>query len=153
MAIILLFLLVLAHPLLLPGCGGEAEEPVAEYSAPAATVPVEKPPFEQKTYENKPTIHFVASEPANNALLTERPSQVTINFSCDLGSGSFVSVKKDGIEMTEGPMIQSRDNRSITAKLRPSMTTGNYHVQYAAYWCDGSYCEGSFGFSVDLPPE
>lgn len=127
-------------------------------SRPADPTPEEPPPpapetpFVQQAFKNNKTIHFVSSDPPNNALLSAPPPQVTVRFSSDLGSGSFISVKVDGREVTTGGMILPLDNRSVSVVVNPyAAGTGNYAVNYAAYWSDGSYCEGSFGFSVKLP--
>lgn len=119
--------------------------PEAAPPAPAAA------PFVQQTFKNNKTIHFVSSDPPNNTLLSAPPGRVTVNFSSDLGSGSFISVKVNGMEVTTGGMILPLDNRSVSVAVNPYAGTGNYAVNYAAYWSDGSYCEGSFGFSVMLP--
>lgn len=128
--------------------GGEAPDTASD-DEPVDTA--SRVPFVQETFPVHQTIHFVSSDPPANSLLTTRPKQVTINFNCDLGSGSFISVTRDGQEMVTGSMAVSADSRSITAALSPYITTGNYKVEYAAYWRDGSFCEGYFGFSVKLP--
>lgn len=153
------------------GCGGSAEKPgdgqtgsesSAPASGPVASVPEDneeaaqapaapETPFLQQDFKNNKTIHFVSSDPPNNALLSAPPAQVTVRFSSDLGSGSFISVKVDGREVTTGGMILPLDNRSVSVAVNPYAGTGNYAVNYAAYWSDGSYCEGSFGFSVKMP--
>ena len=120
-------------------------------STPSPEVAVPEVPFVQQDFKNNKTIHFVSSDPPNNALLSAPPERVTVNFSSDLGSGSFISVKVDGREVSTGGMILPIDNRSVSVAVNPYAGTGNYTVNYAAYWSDGSYCEGNFGFSVKLP--
>ncbi|MBM3956711.1 MAG: copper resistance protein CopC [Gemmatimonadetes bacterium] len=158
--------------LALAGCGNDGstgknsrpETPAA--SAPAGETPGSAPstapeappveavpeaPFVQQQFRDNRTIHFASSDPPNNALLSAPPERVTVSFSSDLGSGSFISVKVDGREVTTGGMILPVDNRSVSVAVNPYAGTGNYAVSYAAYWSDGSYCEGSFGFSVKVP--
>jgi methionine-rich copper-binding protein CopC len=166
--------LVVLFTVLAAGCGGgsgmtsrgdngPAASTPGAFSSTARSTPATVPPakstpaaqsapqFVQQVFKNNKTIHFVSSDPPCNALLSTPPSKVTINFSSDLGSGSFISVAVNGLEVTSGPMLQPIDNRSVTANITPALGTGNYLVKYAAYWSDGSYCEGSFGFSVKTP--
>ena len=112
----------------------------------AATAPA--PAFVQKNFTPSNVRHFVSSNPPNNALLDAPPAAITINFSCDMGSGSFMSVISNGMEMVKQPMITARDNRSLSAAFNPAAPTGDYLVKYTIYWNDGSYFDGSFGFSI-----
>ena len=146
------------------GCGGRSiTGPSGRDSSvrPAQTTAVQAPaaapatataaPFVQQSFKDNHTIHFSASDPPNNALLAAPPARVTVAFSSDLGSGSFISVTIDGREVTTGSMILPIDNRSVSVNVSPAAGTGNYLVRYTPYWRDGSYTEGSFGFSVKLP--
>ena len=102
----------------------------------------------QQNFGAKHVRHFVSSDPPNNALLDAPPQNITLHFSCDLGSGSFMSVLLDKREMVTGPMITARDNRSLSAPFNRNAPSGNYLVRYTTYWCDGSYFDGSYGFSI-----
>ncbi|GEM_PF-1671725 len=113
--------------------------------------PTPKKAFVREFFKNNKTIHFLSSDPPNNALLPHPPEMVTIRFLADLGSGSFIKVTVDGKEVSTGSMILPVDNRSMSVRINPYIGTGNYKVFYTAYWSDGSYCEGSFGFSVQEP--
>lgn len=124
-------------------------EPLTE-QPPSPDKPEEKP-FVREFFRNNKTIHFLSSDPPNNALLPHPPEMVTIRFSSDLGGGSFIKVTVDGKEVSTGQMILPVDNRSMSVRINPYIGTGNYRVFYTAYWSDGSYCEGSFGFSVQEP--
>lgn len=147
----------------LAGCGGDPPAPTsgssatapsassATVSSPTSTTPA-PPPFEQEDFSEKRTINFVSSDPPNNALLNARPAFVTVNFRCKLGSGSFISVKRDELEVATGPMITGADDYSVSVAINQAVaTTGNYKVRYTVYFIDGSYFDGSFGFSVLLP--
>jgi methionine-rich copper-binding protein CopC len=149
--------LLLAVAAAIAGCNSGIEIPQSLYgtrdpwlSAPvvpvAATAPA--PAFVQKSFTPVNIRHFVSSDPPNNALLSAPPAAITMKFSCDMGSGSFMSVVSNGMEMVTGPMITARDNRSLSAAFNQAAPTGNYQVRYTIYWCDGSYFDGSFGFSI-----
>lgn len=139
------------------GCGsGERAEKAAkssagvemsEETAPDTNPP--PPPFVQEQFVNRRTINHVSSDPANNALLTTPPGYVTIRFSKGLGAGCFINVKREGLEVTNGPVVIASDNLSMTVPVAAGVT-GNYKVTYAAYFFSGYYEEGSFGFSVNL---
>ncbi len=120
--------------------------PLTEHSPPPERPEVK--PFVREFFKNNKTIHFLSSDPPNNALLPHPPEMVTIRFTSDLGSGSFIKVTVDGKLVSTGPMILPVDNRSMSVRINPYIGTGNYRVFYTVYWADGSYCEGSFGFSV-----
>lgn len=100
------------------------------------------------SFDNIKTPHFVSSIPANNAVLTKGPPQVTINFNFNLTSGSKIAVTADGNDVTtaQGTKISS-DKRSMNALINP-VEPATYKVNYTACWPDGSCHEGSFGFSV-----
>lgn len=144
----------------LTGCGADpvvrtsATAPSASSataSTPASTSPP-PPPFTQENFTERRTINFVSSDPPNNTLLNARPAFVTVTFRCKLGSGSFISVKRDELEVATGPMITGADDYSVSVAINQAVaTTGNYKVRYTVYFIDGSYFDGSFGFSVLLP--
>lgn len=105
-------------------------------------------PSPKEAFENIKTPHFVSSVPANNAVLTNGPSQVTINFNFDLAPGSKITVAANGNDVTtaQGTKISS-DKLSMTTLINP-IEEANYQVNYTACWPDGSCHNGSFGFSV-----
>jgi methionine-rich copper-binding protein CopC len=139
------------------GCGGGDRAEKAGKSGPVVDLPEETspdtslpaPPFVQEQFVNRRTINFVSSEPPNNALLTAPPGYVTIRFSKGLGAGCFINVKREGFEVTTGPVAIASDNLSMTVPVAAGVT-GNYKVTYAAYFFSGYYEEGSFGFSVNV---
>ena len=102
----------------------------------------------QETFENIKTPHFVSSTPANNAVLTTPPSEVTINFNFDLAAGSVIKITADGNGVTtqQGTKI-SADKLYMTALINP-IQPANYKVEYTACWPDGSCHNGSLGFTV-----
>jgi methionine-rich copper-binding protein CopC len=105
-------------------------------------------PSEVGTYQNIKTPHFVSSTPANNAILKNGPSEVTINFNFDLGPGSKIEVLVDGNSVVAQEAKISTDKLSMTALVNP-VEPGHYQVKYTACWPDGSCHDGSFGFSVN----
>lgn len=104
--------------------------------------------FQTQTFDNIKTPHLVSSEPANNAVLTTLPSQVTIKFNFNLAEGSKIGVSANDNDVTtaQGTKIAA-DKLSMTALINP-VARANYKVNYTACWPDGSCHEGSFGFSV-----
>ncbi len=134
------------------GCG-ESEEPetkkTSPKSEPVSTAPP-APPFQQQTFENVKSAHYVSSDPANNALLTSPPAQVTIFFNFNLGTNNYIKVTRDGADVNSGALAVAPDKLSMSQPVSAG-TTGNYKVDYQASWPDGSYHFGSFGFSVQLP--
>lgn len=145
---------LLAMPVLaFAGCGpGPSGAPAGGSTAPPETAPpaVEVPPFHQQAFSERRTINYVASEPANNSLITVPVERVTLRFSKPLGAGSFIDVTRDGMKVNTGQVVVAPDNRSMHVPVAAGLT-GNYAVKYAAYFYSGYYEEGSFGFSVNVP--
>jgi methionine-rich copper-binding protein CopC len=148
-------LLVIAFVPAAIGCGSgsprvaettESTSPPEHTAPPPAEPP---PPFQQENFTLRRTINFVGTEPENNQLLTSPVDGVTIYFSHNLGSGTFAKVTRNGLEVNDGPMEIAMDLRSVRAPVKADVT-GNYKVEFAAYFSDGYYEEGSFGFSVNL---
>lgn len=156
---VLLVVAVTVLFLALGGCGASTDPEVPAMSSseqPVTSLPTESidsapasQPFVKESFSERRTIHFVSSDPANNSLLTIPPARVSITFDYDLGGGSFMSVKRDELDVTRGPMVMSPDRRTLSAEVEAGVT-GNYAVDYAAYFSDGYYEEGRFGFSVHL---
>lgn len=143
---------LLAMPVLaFAGCGpGPSGAPAGGSTAPPETAAVEVPPFHQQAFSERRTINYVASEPANNSLITVPVERVTLRFSKPLGAGSFIDVTRDGMKVNTGQVVVAPDNRSMHVPVAAGLT-GNYAVKYAAYFYSGYYEEGSFGFSVNVP--
>ena len=103
--------------------------------------------FKQEEFQNIKTPHFVSSTPANNEVLKNFPTEVTINFNFDLVEGSKIGVSFNGSSIVDQQTKISADKLSMTLPIYPA-TFGNYKVDYTACWPDGSCHNGSFGFSV-----
>ncbi len=132
------------------GCG-DNEEPEVVKTSPKSTTSVETAsPFQQQTFENIKSAHYVSSDPANNALLVSPPGQVTIYFNFNLGTNNYIKVNRDGKDVNSGTLTVAADRLSMSQPV-DAAATGNYKVEYQASWPDGSYHFGSFGFSVQLP--
>lgn len=106
--------------------------------------------FQQTSFTNIKSPHYVSSEPSNNALLTSSPNQVVIRFNFDVAPPSKISVTRDGTNVVTGTTSISSDKLNLSVPIEGSKT-GNYEVKYTACWPDRSCHEGSFGFSVKLP--
>lgn len=151
----LLLALLVSAALAGVGCGEKEESKVPERATQETTpeeVPEEPPPaeeFVQEQFAFRSCINFVRIEPANNQLLTTPVETVTAYFSHDLGGGSFIEVTRDGMDVTDGPMVIAPDWRSVSVKVKADKT-GNYKVNFTPYFSCGYYETGKFGFSVKL---
>ncbi|MBU1670036.1 MAG: copper resistance protein CopC [Actinobacteria bacterium] len=148
-------LLLLSAVVMVAGCG---EDKTTQTTTPETT-PVEETtpstapstrPFTQQIFENIKAAHYVSSSPENNQLLTTPPTAVTINFNFNLGTQNSIGVSRDGTSVTTGPLTVAPDKLSMSVPIDGN-ATGNYRVDYAASWPDGSSHNGMFGFSVQLP--
>ncbi|WP_199425152.1 copper resistance CopC family protein [Actinotalea solisilvae] len=96
---------------------------------------------------------LVASDPADGAVLTAIPSQVTLTFSAEplagVGGAAVVVTGPDGASWSEGePAVEGT---TVTQALRPGMPTGAWTVAWRAPSSDGHVLEGTFGFTLDVP--
>lgn len=157
--LVLIVVLILGLAVLSIGCGtsDQEEKKTTPATSPKATAPKSQPattpsqqPFQQQTFENIKSAHYVSSDPANNALLTTPPQTVSISFNFNLGTNNWITVKKDGVSVVTGGLTIAPDKLSMSVPVNAN-ATGNYLVDYQASWPDGSYHFGSFGFSVQLP--
>lgn len=129
----------------------------ADQTSPAQTTPVSETDsqkttaFQQRSFKNVKAPHYVSSEPANNVLLTAAVSSVSIKFNFDLAPNSRIKVSRDSVDVATGTTSVSSNKLSLSVPVKTD-TTGNYQVAYTACWADGSCHDGSFGFSVRLPP-
>lgn len=101
-------------------------------------------------FENIKTPHFVSSDPFNNDTLAKAPENVLIVFNFNLVTGSKISLKTNGQEVTSASAKISTDKLSMTVPVSINQS-GNYETSYTACWPDGSCHNGSFGFVVKLP--
>jgi hypothetical protein len=108
---------------------GSPQLPEAEKISPASPAP-----FEAALFTATKTPHFVSSDPANNAVVTVAPARVNISFNFDVVPHSDITVSRDGVDVTGGPVVIAADKLST------------------ACWPDQSCHDGSFGFTVQLAP-
>lgn len=128
---------------------GQTPPASIETQALPTTLPTGSGIFGQESFENIKSAHYVSSEPANNTLFTQAPSQIKVNFNFTLASPSKIQVTREGKDVTEGQTQISADKLSLSVPVN-ARTTGNYKVTYTGCWPDGSCHNGSFGFSVEL---
>ncbi len=148
---VILAVALFATALAFAGCGGNEDEsgleqPIVE--TPAEEEPaVEQPSFVQQTFQNVKTPHYVSSVPANNELLVQPVSAVSISFNFIVVTPSAIQVTRDVIDVGRGATSIGPDGLSMSVPVDAS-ETGNYSVTYVAYWPDRSFHNGSFGFSL-----
>lgn len=115
---------------------------------PAAKKPAPKP----AGFTEKRTPHFVSSSIANNAVIAQVPSFLTVTFDAPLqkSTQTVMTVKKDDItNATLG--AASIDDNKLIVKLNPQVTDGNYYVYYVACFADTGCADGRFGYRLKLP--
>jgi methionine-rich copper-binding protein CopC len=114
--------------------------------------PSKKTPAKATGFTEKKTPHFVSSSIANNAIISQVPSFLTLNFDAPLAKSTqaVLTVKKDDItNATFAPSI-IQDNKLIV-QLNPQVTDGKYYVYYVACFADTGCRDGRFGYDVKLP--
>ena len=103
-------------------------------------------------YAEKKAPHFVSATIANNATLTQAPSNLTLTFDTTLlkNTQATVVVKKDDI--TSVTMASSEINgKTMTVRLNTDVTDGDYSVYYVACFADTGCKDGRFGYHLKLP--
>ncbi len=95
------------------------------------------------------TPHWQESTPAHGEYWAAPPVNVLVDFDFDLGPGSTISVTKDGVEYTTGPVVIDANKLGLRRALGASMPDGRYDVAYTACWPDGSCHTGRFQFAID----
>lgn len=115
---------------------------------PESTPVVDTPPQSFDFAQAKKSAHYVSNAPANEAILSSPPAEVTINFNFDLASNSTISVKKDGQEVSTGSIRISADKQTLSKSVNATGGSGLYTVSYNACWPDGSCHDGQFQFGV-----
>ncbi|MBA3758838.1 copper resistance protein CopC [Candidatus Saccharibacteria bacterium] len=106
--------------------------------------------FIPESFQNIKAAHYVSSNPSNNALLNSSVDTVAIKFNFDLAPPSKINVTLNGADVTKSATSISSDKLTLTIPVTANQT-GNYKVEYAACWPDGSCHDGSYGFSIKLP--
>lgn len=96
---------------------------------------------------------LIGSDPAQDAVLTQAPTQVVLTFAAtQAGVGSEVLVTDAaGDVWSDGP-AQVVD-ATVTQPLLPDLPNGAYTVTWRSVAGDGHPVTGAFGFSVDAPLE
>jgi methionine-rich copper-binding protein CopC len=125
---------------------------VINANVPKTKTPVIKPAAKPVSFVEKKTPHFVAATIANNATLTQTPTDLTIKFNALIlkTSQSIIMVKKNDItSVTLNPSSIQGDN--MTVKLNPDVTDGDYYVYYVACFADTACSDGRFGYHLKLP--
>lgn len=103
-------------------------------------------------YVEKRAPHFVSATIANNTTLTQAPTSLTITFDAPIlkNAQALITVKKNDI--TSITMNNSTINdKTMTVRLNPDVTDGDYSVYYAACFTDVGCKDGRFGYHLKLP--
>jgi hypothetical protein len=88
-----------------------------------------------------------SSSPANNAHLTAAPKTLTLNFS-ETAKLAMLKLVRDGKEIPVPLDKDAKAAQTFTLTV-PTLTPGNYTVQWAAVAADdGHVTKGSFAFSI-----
>ena len=102
----------------------------------------------QNLPEQQFAAHFVSSTPSHGTKLAQAPPAVALKFNFTLGSGSTVSVTKDGKPVNTAAPTVSADKLTLTGALPADSGSGVYIVDYKACWPDNSCHIGKFAFTV-----
>lgn len=96
---------------------------------------------------------LIGSDPAQDAVLTQAPTQVVLTFAADqAGVGSEVLVTDAaGQVWSDGPAQVVA--ATVTQPLLPDLPNGAYTVTWRSVAGDGHPVTGAFGFSVAAPLE
>jgi methionine-rich copper-binding protein CopC len=103
-------------------------------------------------YVEKKAPHFVFATIANNATLTQAPSNLTLTFDTTLlkNTQATLLVKKN--DVTSITMNSSAINgKTMTVRLNATVTDGDYSVYYVACFADTGCKDGRFGYHLKLP--
>jgi methionine-rich copper-binding protein CopC len=125
----------------------------ANINKPKTVAPAKKPAAPKVAgYVEKRAPHFVSATIANNATLKEAPNTLTITFDAPVikNAQALITVKKNDI--TSITMNNSSINdKTMTVRLNPDATDGDYSVYYAACFADVGCKDGRFGYHLNLP--
>lgn len=96
---------------------------------------------------------LVGSDPADGAVLTAAPTQITLTFSAEplaaVGGAAVVVTGPDGASWSDGePVVVGT---TVTQALRPGMPAGAWSVAWRAPSSDGHVLDGTFAFTLDVP--
>ncbi len=143
-----------------PAAGGQvisspnanAPKANANANAPSNKPAAKKPAAKAPSFTEKKAPHFVSANIANNAVISQIPSFLTLNFDAPLvkSTQTVLAVKKD--DVTNAAMNAGNiDNEKLVVRLNTQMTDGSYYVYYVACFADTGCKDGRFGYRVDLP--
>ncbi|MGB0972155.1 MAG: copper resistance CopC family protein [Mycobacterium sp.] len=90
----------------------------------------------------------IASDPAENAVLTEQPQRVSATFNEPMQAqfAAMTVIGPDGADWSEGP--PAVDDAVISVAVRPGGPTGDYTANYRATSADGHVVSGSWSYRV-----
>jgi methionine-rich copper-binding protein CopC len=118
----------------------------------AIKAPAKKAAPKETTFAEKKVPHFVSASLNNNALLNSVPEKITLTFDAPVirTQESFITVKKD--QVTSATINTSYvDGNTMSVRLNPQVTDGDYYVYYVACFADTGCKDGRFGYRVKLP--
>jgi methionine-rich copper-binding protein CopC len=118
---------------------------------PAKAV-IKKPAAKPVGFTEKRAPHFVSSSIANNATLSQVPSNLTLTFDAPLqkNTQTTLTVKKDDISSAiTAP--SSINDKTLSVGLNTQAVNGSYYVYYVACFADTGCKDGRFGYTVKLP--
>ena len=101
-----------------------------------------------KLPEQQFAAHFVSSNPAHGAKVTQAPAAVTLNFNFTLSEASTIAVTDDGKALTLAKPSFTGNKLAMSVALPGGPGNGLYVVDYKACWPDNSCHTGKFGFTV-----
>jgi plastocyanin len=101
-------------------------------------------------FENpKKTPHWEYNVPTHESIMAAVPINVVLGFNFDLGPGTSMSIKREGVEYGTGE-TEIEDNKLIMRRqMDLNSPDGIYKVDYNACWPDGSCHTGFFQFEID----
>lgn len=102
------------------------------------------PKFPQQQF----AAHFVDSMPMHEAIVTELPKNVLLNFNFTLSDASTITIEKDGKELKTVPGKLDGKKLAMSTEIPGDMGAGMYLVKYKACWPDNSCHNGQFAFFV-----
>ena len=140
---------ILLTCLLLVGCGAGA---VDSRPAPEESIPNDARETSRDTRRVPILValpHFMSSEPTHGSLLAQAPQSVALEVTFYLNEDSTITVKRDGVPVSLGPVTFSSSRTSMWAPIEGTPGDGVYEVHYKTCWPSRTCHEGSTGFTVD----
>ena len=141
--------LILLTCLLLVGCSAGAAD---SRPAPGESIPNDAREGSSNTKKGPILValpHFLSSEPAHGSLLAQAPQSVALDVTFYLNPDSTMTVTRDGVPVSLGPVTFSMNRTSMSAPIEGDPGDGVYEVHYKTCWPSRTCHEGSTGFTVD----